>query len=277
MNLSEVESFFNVNGFTNNIISQGVNLGLLILKAAAIFLAGRLVINLVNKIVRRVLEKRNVDPSIKSFLSSMINALLVILLLISIVGALGVETTSFAALLASAGIAIGMALSGNLSNFAGGLLILLFKPFRVHDYIVAQGTEGTVNEIQIFHTVLRTADNRLVYIPNGALSSGVVTNYNVDRRRIEWIFGVDYGSDYEQVKSIVNALFKSDARVLSDPEPFVALHALADSSVNIVVRVWVKAPDYWAVYFDFNRCLYERFNAAGISFPFPQLTIHGAK
>ncbi|MDR2498821.1 MAG: mechanosensitive ion channel [Tannerellaceae bacterium] len=277
MKLSDVESFFNVSGLTNSLINQGVYFGLIILKAAAIFFVGRLVINLVNKLVKRLLNKRNIDPSIKTFLSSMINVLLVVLLLISIIGALGVETTSFAALLASAGIAIGMALSGNLSNFAGGLLILLFKPFRVHDYIVAQGTEGSVQEIQIFHTVLRTIDNKLVYVPNGALSSGVVTNFNVDRRRIEWIFGVDYGTNYEQAKGIVNSLLKSDSRVLADPEPFVALHALADSSVNIVVRVWVKAPDYWGVYFDFNRQLYENFNAAGISFPFPQLTVHSAK
>ncbi|MDR2496698.1 MAG: mechanosensitive ion channel [Tannerellaceae bacterium] len=277
MNLSDVESFFNVNGLTDSLINQGVYFGLIILKAAVIFFVGRLVINLVNKLVRRVLNKRNVEPSIKSFLSSMINVLLVILLLISIIGALGVETTSFAALLASAGIAIGMALSGNLSNFAGGLLILLFKPFRVHDYIIAQGAEGSVQEIQIFHTVLRTADNKLVYVPNGALSSGVVTNFNVDRRRIEWVFGVDYGTNYEQAKGIVNSLLTGDARVLTDPEPFVALHALADSSVNIIVRVWVQSPDYWGVYFDFNRRLYEEFNAAGISFPFPQLTVHNAK
>ncbi|GHV48691.1 mechanosensitive ion channel protein [Bacteroidia bacterium] len=275
MVLLDVQS--DVNGMAENLFNQGVDVGLMVLKAAAIFLVGRLLINLLNKLVRRLMEKRGVEPSVKSFLASMINVLLIILLIISIIGALGIETTSFAALLASAGIAIGMALSGNLSNFAGGLIILLFKPFRVHDYILAQGTEGTVKEIQIFHTVLNTGDNKQVYIPNGALSSGVVTNLNVDKRRIEWIFGVDYGTDYGQAKAIIEGLLANDARVLADPAPFIALHALADSSVNVIVRAWVEAPDYWAVYFDFNRTLYETFNAKGINFPFPQLTIHNAK
>jgi small conductance mechanosensitive channel len=268
------DSFLKVDGLADNLFSQGVDLGITILKAAVIFFAGRLVIKLVDKLVRRVMERRNVDASIKSFLISMINVLLVILLIISIIGALGIETTSFAALLASAGIAIGMALSGNLSNFAGGLIILLFKPFRVNDYIVAQGTEGTVKEIQIFHTVLRTADNRLIYIPNGGLSSGVVTNTNVDRRRVEWIFGVDYGTSYDLVRTTLETLLAADKRVLTDPAPFIAIHALADSSVNVVIRAWVQAPDYWGVYFDFNRNVYDTFNARGISFPFPQLTVH---
>jgi small conductance mechanosensitive channel len=275
MVLLDVQS--EINGMAENLFSQSVNVGLMILKAAAIFLVGRLLINLLNKLVRRLMEKRGVEPSVKSFLASMINVLLVILLIISIIGALGVETTSFAALLASAGIAIGMALSGNLSNFAGGLIILLFKPFRVHDYIVAQGTEGTVKEIQIFHTVLNTADNKQVFIPNGALSSGVVTNLNVAERRIEWIFGVDYGTDYGQAKAIIESLLANDARILAAPVPFIALHALADSSVNVIVRAWVKTPNYWDVYFDFNRTLYETFNAKGINFPFPQLTVHNAK
>jgi small conductance mechanosensitive channel len=273
----ELDSLLKVDDLAKKIIEQGGHLGLVILKAAAIFFIGRLAIKLIDKLVRRVMDRRNVDASIKTFLVSMINVLLVILLLISIIGALGVETTSFAALLASAGIAVGMALSGNLSNFAGGLIILLFKPFRVNDYIVAQGTEGTVKEIQIFHTVLKTADNRLVYIPNGALSSGVVTNTAVDRRRVEWTFGVEYGTEYEKVNSLVTSLLAEDARVLTDPAPFVALSALADSSVNVIVRAWVKASDYWSVYYDFNRIIYDTFNARGIGFPFPQLTIHSAK
>ncbi|MDR0537573.1 MAG: mechanosensitive ion channel [Tannerellaceae bacterium] len=258
-------------------LAQGLHFGLIIFKAAAIFIAGRLIIKLVDKLMRRVMERRHIDASIKSFLISMINVILVILLIISIIGALGIETTSFAALLASAGIAIGMALSGNLSNFAGGLIILLFKPFRVNDYIIAQGTEGTVKEIQIFHTVLRTADNRQVYIPNGSLSSSVVTNNNVDKRRIEWIFGVEYGTNFETVKAIVEELFSSDPRILADPAPYVGIHALADSSVNIVVRAWAKASDYWDVYFNFNSIIYDTFNAKGVNFPFPQLTVHKAK
>jgi small conductance mechanosensitive channel len=270
----QVESVSQFSGLLSNLFDQGVHLGLVVLKAAAIFLIGRLVISLVNKLVRRMLDKRVIELSVKTFLSSAINVLLIILLIVSIIGALGVETTSFAALLASAGIAVGMALSGNLSNFAGGLIILLFKPFRVNDYITAQGTEGTVKEIQIFHTVLNTSDNKLVFIPNGALSSGIVTNYNVDKRRVEWIFGVDYGTDYKKVKSVVDGVLAQDKRIFKDPAPFLALHTLGDSSVNVIVRVWVKADDYWGVYFDTNKAIYENFNEQGINFPLPQITIH---
>ncbi|GHT30333.1 mechanosensitive ion channel protein [Bacteroidia bacterium] len=274
MELLQVETISQFNSVLSNLFDQGMHFGLVVLKAAAIFVIGKLIINLVNKLIRGMLSKRAIDPSIKTFLSSTINVLLIILLIISIIGALGVETTSFAALLASAGIAVGMALSGNLSNFAGGLIILLFKPFRVNDYITAQGTEGTVKEIQIFHTVLTTSDNKEVFIPNGALSSGVVTNYNVDKRRVEWIFGVDYGTEYEKVKSVVEGFLAEDERILKTPALFIALHTLGDSSVNVVVRVWVKASDYWGVYFDTNKAIYENFNKHGINFPFPQLTIH---
>jgi small conductance mechanosensitive channel len=270
----EIDSISHFSLVLENLFHQGTVLGLVIVKAAVIFLVGRLLIGLVNKLVRRLLNKRDIEASVKSFVSSAVNVVLIILLIVSIIGALGIETTSFAALLASAGVAIGMALSGNLSNFAGGLIILLFKPFRVNDYISAQGTEGTVKEIQIFHTILRTSDNKLIFIPNGSLSSGVVTNYNVERRRVEWVFSVDYGSDYGKVKAITERVLAADSRILSDPSPFVALNALADSSVNVVVRGWVKASDYWDVYYDINQAVYETYNAQGINFPFPQLTVH---
>ena len=171
-----------------------------------------------------------------------------------------------------------MALSGNLSNFAGGLIILLFKPYKVGDYIESQGVGGTVREIQIFHTILLTADNKNIFIPNGSLSSGVVTNIgNEPTRRVEWTFGVEYGSDYEHVKRVIESVLAQDARVLNEPAPFIALSALADSSVNVIVRVWVKSSDYWGVYFDTNKAIYATFNAEGIGFPFPQLTVHQAK
>ena len=274
MTLLEIESISSFGSVLEGLFRQGALLGIVIIKAAAIFFIGRLLIGLANKLVRRLLNKRDIEASVKSFVSSTVNVVLIILLIVSIIGALGIETTSFAALLASAGVAIGMALSGNLSNFAGGLIILLFKPFRVNDYISTQGTEGTVTEIQIFHTILCTADNKRVYIPNGSLSSGVVTNYNVDSRRVEWVFSVDYGVDYEKVKAITKDVLHKDSRIQSKPEPFVALHALANSSVNVLVRVWVKASDYWDVYFDINQAVYETYNAQGINFPFPQLTVH---
>lgn len=262
----------------NSLVEQGSHLGWTIIKAILVFIIGRFVIRMINKLVRRILTKRDFDPSVKTFVGSLVNVTLMVLLIISVVGALGVQTTSFAALLASAGVAIGMALSGNLSNFAGGLIILLFKPYKVGDYIESQGVGGTVKEIQIFHTILLTADNKNIYIPNGSLSSGVVTNIGREpTRRVEWTFGVDYGSDYEQVKRVIESVLAQDARILNDPAPFIALSALADSSVNVVVRAWVKSPDYWGVFFDTNKAIYATFNAEGISFPFPQLTVHQAK
>lgn len=262
----------------NSLVEQGSQLGLTLIKAAIVFVVGRFVIGLVNKLIHRILTKRDIEPSIKTFIGSLVNVVLMVLLLISVVGALGVQTTSFAALLASAGVAVGMALSGNLSNFAGGLIILLFKPFKVGEYIESQGVGGTVREIQIFHTILLTADNKNIYIPNGSLSSGVVTNFGKEAtRRVDWTFGVEYGSDYGQVERVIESVLAQDARILKEPAPFIALKELADSSVNIVVRAWVKSPDYWGVYFDTNKAIYETFNTEGIGFPFPQLTVHQAK
>lgn len=275
MILEVLDSGSRLESLVNSLIEQGGHLGWTLIKAVIVFTVGRFAIRLINRIVRRVLERHDFELSLKTFIGSLVNVTLMVLLIISVVGALGVQTTSFAALIASAGVAVGMALSGNLSNFAGGLLILLFKPFKVGDYIVAQGTEGTVREIQIFHTVLITVDNKDVFIPNGSLSSGVITNIGKEpTRRVDWTFGVDYGSDYERVKSVIESVLAADGRILKDPAPFIALGALADSSVNITVRVWVNTADYWGVFFDINKAIYTRFNAEGIDFPFPQLTVH---
>lgn len=260
---------------TQQLLNWGVDMGGRIIAAIVVFIVGRFLISLLNKMVARVLDKRKVEISVKTFVRSLVNILLTILLIVAVIGKLGVDTTSFAALLASAGVAIGMALSGNLQNFAGGLVILLFKPYRVGDLIESQNVLGTVKEIQIFHTILATADNKLIYIPNGALSSGVVTNYSHQlTRRIEWIVGVDYGEDFEKVERIVSEILAADKRILADPAPFVALHALDASSVNVVARVWVKSEDYWEVYFGINKAIYATFNEKGINFPFPQLTVH---
>ena len=267
MIVTAIDLSHGLEGILNSLMTQGAALGWTLIKAFLVFIVGRLLINLVNKLIKRVLLKRDIDPSVKSFVGSLVN----------VVGALGVQTTSFAALLASAGVAVGMALSGNLANFAGGLIILLFKPFKVGDYIEAQGTGGTVKEIQIFHTILSTPDNKMVYIPNGSLSSGAVTNFSRQTtRRVDWTFGVDYGEDYDKVKEVIQTILARDSRILADPAPFIALHALADSSVNIVVRVWVESPNYWNVYFGINQEVYATFNEKGINFPFPQLTVHRA-
>lgn len=273
-----IKSGTDLNAALQTLLTHASQLGWAILKALIIFIVGRFVISLLNKLVRTMLNKREIDPSVRSFAGSLVNVVLTILLIISVVGALGVQTTSFAALLASAGVAIGMALSGNLSNFAGGLIILLLKPYKVGDYIESQGVSGSVKEIQIFHTVLNTPDNRVIYIPNGSLSSGVVTNYSFQvTRRVEWTFGVDYGTDFEKVRQTLETVLSQDTRILADPKPLIALNQLADSSVNFVVRVWVKSSDFWDVFFDINRRVYETFNAEGINFPFPQLTVHQAK
>lgn len=267
----------NLEKVIQQIITFSVDAGKSILLAAVIFIAGRFLISIINRLVAQMMERRKIDATIQSFLRSFINILLTILLLISVVSALGVNTTSFAALLASAGVAIGMALSGNLQNLAGGLIILLFKPYKVGDYIDAQGVSGTVKEIQIFHTVLTTPDNKIIYVPNGSLSSGSVTNYSLSAlRRVDWTIGVEYGTEIEKVRQTALDLIKKDSRILTDPAPFIALSALADSSVNITIRAWTKNEDYWGVFFDMNQNIYEVFNKEGIAFPFPQVTVHQA-
>ena len=267
-----------INEAINKLIEGGIEVGGRILGALIIFIIGKILVNWANKLFAKMLQKRKVDASIQSFLKSIVNITLLVLLFLAVIGKLGIELTSFAALLASAGVAIGMALSGNLSNFAGGVIILVFRPYKVGDYIEAStGASGTVTDIQIFHTVLTTPDNRVVFAPNGAMSGAVVTNYSrKDTRRVDFSFGVEYGTDFELAKSTIMEVISKDSRILKDPAPFIELGALADSSVNITVRVWVNAADYWGVNFDMNKNVYATFNEKGISFPFPQLTVHQA-
>lgn len=267
-----------VNDILMNLWAGSLDLGKRILAALIIFIIGRLIVSFINKMVARVLQRRKVDAGVQTFVRSLVNILLMILLVIAVISKLGVETTSFAALLASAGVAVGMALSGNLQNFAGGLIILIFRPYKVGDWIEAQGVSGSVKEIQIFHTILTTADNKVVYIPNGAASSGTIVNYSrEDTRRVDWTVGVEYGEHFDRVEETVRRILAADKRILDTPAPTIALGALDASSVNITIRVWVKNADYWGVYFDVQRAIYEEFNQAGIGFPFPQLTIHTAK
>lgn len=265
----------NFDTLLNKLISLGVDAGKSILLAIVIYIAGRFIINLINRLVRQMLERKNVDATIQSFLKSFVSILLNLLLVISVVSALGINTTSFAALLASFGVAAGMALSGNLQNLAGGLIILLFKPFKVGDVIEAQGVLGSVKEIQIIHTILQTPDNKEIFLPNGSLSSGNITNYSkMDTRRVDFTVSVEYGTDVEKVMNALRGIANADSRVLKDPEAFIALSGLADSSVNFTFRVWVKGSDYWPVYFELNKQIYEEFNRQGIGFPFPQIQIH---
>lgn len=262
----------------SKLLDWGIEVGKNLLGAIIIYIVGRFIIKQLGRLLARILEKRKLEISVQTFLRSLVSILLNLILAFAIVSRLGVETTSFAALLASAGVAIGMALSGNLSNFAGGLIILVFKPFKVGDYIEGRNANGTVREIQIFHTILTTVDNKVIYVPNGALSSNAITNYSKqETRRAEWVFGVEYGEDFEKVKAVLQRIIDADPRILKDPAPMIALGALSASSVDIKVRAWAKTADYWDVYFDMNKIVYDTFNKEGIGFPFPQLTVHQAK
>lgn len=272
--------FSAVSNLIDKLTTLGVEAGKALLAALFIYIVGRFVIRLINNFLARLLEKRKVDAGIQGFLKSLVNILLTVLLFITVVSALGINTTSFAALLASIGLAFGMALSGNLQNFAGGLMVLLLKPFRVGDYIEAQGTAGTVAEIQIFHTVITTPDNKRIYLPNGALSSGSVTNYSTEIRRVEFIVGVEYDTDADLVKkTLLEIMNKNEKVVKHDPDhaPFVALGKLNNSSVDFTARAWVKGTDYWPAFFEIQETIYTEFNRQNIGFPFPQVTVHQGK
>ena len=261
--------------FLAKMIDLGISVGSKILLAIVVFLVGRWIVRRLNKLLAKILEKRHVEASLSTFVKSLVNITLTLLLIIVVIGVLGIETSSFIALFASAGVAIGMALSGTLQNFAGGVMILLFKPFKVGDTIEAQGQSGTVREIQIFNTILATPDNKIIIIPNGGLSTGLMKNYSREAtRRVDWEFGIAYGDDYTKAKAVIARLLDADGRVLKDPAYFIALTSLGESSVNIVVRAWVNAGDYWGVYFDMNEKVYKTFAEENLNIPFPQLDVH---
>ena len=261
--------------FLTKMIDLGISVGSKILLAIVVFLVGRWIVRRLNKLLAKILEKRHVEASLSTFVKSLVNITLTLLLIIVVIGVLGIETSSFIALFASAGVAIGMALSGTLQNFAGGVMILLFKPFKVGDTIEAQGQTGTVREIQIFNTILATPDNKIIIIPNGGLSTGLMKNYSKEAtRRVDWEFGIAYGDDYTKAKAVIARLLDADGRVLKDPAYFIALTSLGESSVNIVVRAWVNAGDYCGVYFDMNEKVYKTFAEENLNIPFPQLDVH---
>lgn len=257
------------------VTTMGLEAGKSILLAVVVAVVGHYIVKFINNLVARMLERRNVEPTVNSFLKSFVNILLVTLLIITVVSTLGVNTTSLAALLASAGLAVGMALSGNMQNLAGGLILLFFKPYKVGDFIEAQGVSGIVKAIQIFHTVLTTPDNKELFIPNGPLSSGNITNYTKNElRRVDFTISVEYGTEVEKVKEVTLNLLQQDERIQQEPAPFIALKELGNSSVDFTLRVWAKATDYWNVFFETNEHIYAEFNKQGIKFPFPQLQIH---
>lgn len=252
-----------------------LSVGSRILIALVLLFVGRWIIKHLRKGLNRMLTNRKVEASLRSFLMSLANITLTLFLIIVIIGILGIDTTSFIAVFASAGLAVGMALSGTLQNFAGGVMILIFKPFKVGDYIEAQGQSGTVKEIQLFNTVINTADNKTILIPNGGLSTGIINNYSKENsRRVDWTFGIGYGDDYDKAKATIAQLLESDGRIFKEPAYFIALTSLGDSSVNIVVRAWTASSDYWGVFFDMNEKVYKRFAEVGLNIPYPQMDVH---
>ena len=249
-----------------------------LLGAIVVYIIGNMIIKWMVKKFETVMSKRETDDSLKPFLKSLFGALLKTLLIVSVLGMLGVEMTSFIAILGAAGLAVGMALSGTLQNFAGGVVILIFKPYRVDDFIEAQGYTGVVKEIQIFTTILLTTDNKTVFIPNGPLATGSLINYSAQPiRRVDLSYGIAYGDSVQKAREIIMKVIASDERILKDPESFVGLGELADSSVNLTTRVWVKTEDYWNVFFSMNESVYEALSEGGINIPFPQLDVHMQK
>ena len=264
-----------VNHLSGWLQTVGLNYGLKFVTALLTLIIGFWIVKLISKAFAALLTKRNVDPSLRGFLKSLVDILLKILLIITVVSMLGVQMTSFIAILGAAGLAIGMALSGTLQNFAGGTMILGLKPFRVGDFIEAQGYAGTVYEIQIFNTILKTPDNRTIIIPNGGLANGSMINYSTEgQRRVDFSFGIAYGDDYAKAKAVISRIIQEDERILKDPAPFVALGELADSSVNITVRVWAKSADFWNIHFATNEKIYAEFEKEGLNIPFPQMDVH---
>jgi small conductance mechanosensitive channel len=253
------------------VIPWGIN----IIMALVIFIIGRMVVKLLVSGLGKLLEKSKYDPMLIDFVKAIVSAILTVFVVIAALDRLGVNTTSFAAILAAAGLAIGLSLQGSLQNFASGVMLLIFRPFKSGDYVEAGGTAGSVKSISIFTTTILTPDNKLILVPNGNIYGGNITNYSAkETRRVDMVFGIGYDDDLLKAKNILEAMTSEDDRILSDPAPQVAVSELGDSSVNFVVRPWVKSGDYWGVMFDFTEAVKLRFDAEGISIPYPQMDIH---
>lgn len=266
--------------FLQDLLRDAISFALKVLAAFLVYIAGAWLIRRVKIILRRIFEKRKTEKTIASFVNSLVTITLTVLLIIITVGTLGVNTTSLAAVLAAGGMAIGMALSGTVQNFAGGIMILMFKPFKAGDYIEALGYSGKVSEVNIVSTKLRTFDNRTIILPNGSLSNGNINNYfEHPVNRLEWLVSVAYSTDNEKAKEAMMSILKSDPRILDAStegaaDPFVALNALKDSSVEYTMKAWVKTQDYWDVKYSINEAIYTELPKNGIDFPFPQLDVH---
>ena len=264
-----------MNEILNKIWELTTVFGLKILAAIVILILGRWVAKMLRKLVQRLMNKAKVDPTLVTFVGNLTYVALMTFVILAALAQLGVQTTSFIAVLGAAGLAVGLALQGSLSNFAAGVLMIIFRPFKVGDFIEGGGAAGTVEEIQIFTTQLKTPDNKTVIVPNAKMTSDNIVNWSVKgTRRVDLVMGIGYGDDIDKARQIMGEVLAEDPRILIDPAPTIAVVELADSSVNFVVRPWVNAADYWGVHFDVTEKIKKRFDAEGISIPYPQRDVH---
>jgi small conductance mechanosensitive channel len=256
-------------------VDLSVDLGIKVATALAIFFVGKFIIRLIMRALHKVMQKQDVEETLETFVTNLLRSVLMIVLLIATIGALGVETTSFIAIFGAAGLAVGLALQGSLSNFASGVLIVLFRPYRVGDFVEAAGIAGVVEQVQILTTIMKTGDNKQIIVPNSQIMDSIITNYSAnDTRRVDMVVGVSYDDDLDKVRETIKELIAADDRILDEPAPNIAVSELADSSVNFIVRPWVNSADYWGVMFDLTEAIKKRFDKEGISFPFPQQDVH---
>lgn len=256
-------------------VDLGIDFGIKVATALAVFLIGKFLIRILVSGLSRLMRKQEVDRTLETFICNLVRMSLMAVVVIAAIGALGVETTSFIAIFGAAGLAVGLALQGSLSNFASGVLIVLFRPYRVGDFIEAAGIAGSVEQVQILTTILKTGDNKQIIVPNSQIMDSIITNYSAnDTRRVDMTIGVSYDDDLDKVRKTIEGLLAADDRILPEPAPLIAVSALADSSVNFVVRPWVNAADYWGVMFEMTEAIKKRFDKEGISFPYPQTDVH---
>jgi len=272
---NNIAAGFDWNQILDFMKTQGVDLAINVAIAIAIFYVGKLVVSLIVRGMRKVMRRQEVDQTLETFVCNLVRIILMAVVIIAAIGQIGIQTTSFIAIFGAAGLAVGLALQGSLSNFAAGVLIVLFRPYKVGDFVEAAGIAGVVEQVQILTTILKTGDNKQIIVPNGQIMDSIITNYSAnDKRRVDMVVGVSYDDDLDKVRSTIEELVAADERILAEPACTIAVSALADSSVNFVVRPWVNTADYWGVMFDLTEAIKKRFDKEGISFPFPQQDVH---
>ncbi len=275
MNDVTAVSEFDWAGLIEMLQTTGVDFGINVVIALVIFYVGRIVARMLQKGIRRLMQTREMDKILETFVANLAYWSIMIFVIIAAINQVGVQTTSLIAVMGAAGLAVGLALQGSLSNFAAGVLIVIFRPYRVGDWVEAAGISGSVEQVQILTTILKTGDNKQIIVPNSQIMNSIITNYSAnDTRRVDMVIGVSYDDDIDKVRATIQALVDADSRIMKDPACTITVAALADSSVNFNVRPWVKTGDYWAVMFDLTEAIKKRFDEEGISFPFPQQDVH---